>query len=82
MLNSRKIASPSLNLFRDETGELTTVKEQYFMKYERETRVVIIVTMFLIIATVIIANLEISILWKVIWAAAALTLFFALQQCL
>lgn len=52
------------------------------MKYERETRVVIMVTMFLIIATVIIANLEISILWKVIWAAAALTLFFALQQCL
>lgn len=50
------------------------------MKCEHKTIVVIMVTMFLIITTVIIANLGISILWKVIWAAAALTLFFALQQ--
>lgn len=50
------------------------------MKCERKTRVVIMVTMFLIIITVIIANLGISVLWKVILAAVALTLFYALLQ--
>lgn len=48
------------------------------MKCERKTRVVIMITIFLIITTVIIANLGISVLWKAILAAAALTLFFAL----